>query len=63
MLRRKIREMRYQPKGDMGLRENMFREVGLRHIGKLLGLIQREVKIGNPGKRGWKILEVKSLSI
>lgn len=39
MLPRKIREMRYQPKGDMGLRENIFREVGLRHIGKLLGLI------------------------
>lgn len=46
----------------MGLRENIFRDVRLRHIDRLLGLIQREVEIGNPGKRGWKILEGNSLS-
>ena len=47
----------------MGLRENIFREVVLRNIDKFLGCIQREAEIGNPGKRGWKILDVKFLSI
>lgn len=55
--------MEEEPKRYMGLKENSFRKVRLRNTDKLVGCIQREIGIGNPGKRGWKILEVKFLSI